>query len=198
MTQLGRPREFDVDEALERAMGAFWARGYEATSLADLMEATELQKGSIYKAFGDKRSLFLRALERYLERNLETLEADIRRSSTPMEALEAGLKGMVDALCAPRNARRGCFAVNTVVELAPHDQEMARRLRRHFRRQRDLIEPLIERCQAEGVIRSDETARGLADLLIALVPGVVVDSKAGGSVEKEKKTLDLALRVLTP
>ena len=63
---MARPREFDIDHVLNAAMHAFWQRGYEATSLADLMEATGLQKGSLYKAFGDKHSLFMQALNRYL------------------------------------------------------------------------------------------------------------------------------------
>ena len=93
---VGRPREFDADEALDAAMGAFWAKGYESTSLSDLTAATGLHKGSLYQAFGDKHSLFIEALRRYLNemlrRNREALEA----GATPLEGLRDLAHALVD------------------------------------------------------------------------------------------------------
>ena len=85
---MGRPREFDEDGVLERALHVFWRLGYEATSVTDLMEATGLAKGSLYKAFGDKRSLFLKALDRYLERGRDALRHTLTDAPTVREGLE--------------------------------------------------------------------------------------------------------------
>src|ERR687891_349404 len=94
---MARPREFDIDEALEAAMGAFWVRGYEATSLADLMQAMGLQKGSIYKAFGDKHALFLCALQRYLDQMYEAQRAMLTGATSPRVALQAWLDQLIEA-----------------------------------------------------------------------------------------------------
>lgn len=198
MARLGRPREFDLDEALDDAMHAFWANGYEATSLADLMEATGLQKGSIYKAFGDKRSLFLRALDRYLSMNLAGLEKAVAEHDDPAEAVEAALVGMVRVLCDPRNDRRGCFATNSVMELAGRDREVADRLALHFERQRSLLEASVGRAQRAGAFRDDEPAGDVALTLVLLVPGLVAGGKLGARPEQGERLARLALRLLRP
>ena len=92
---VGRPRQFDEDLALDSAMQAFWAKGYEATSLADLMAATGLHKGSLYQAFGDKHSLFIRALNRYLEemrsRSAPTSDRRAERSAAFAKAMASSV-----------------------------------------------------------------------------------------------------------
>src|SRR5690606_26441621 len=104
---MGRPREFDPDAALDAAMAAFWDRGYEATSMADLMAVMGLQKGSIYKAFGDKRQLYLAALRRYLERASQQIADRLRASPTALGALEEWLASSVSGRCTGDAATRG-------------------------------------------------------------------------------------------
>ena len=93
---VGRPRQFDEDEVLEAAMEAFWANGYEATSLSQLMEATGLHKGSLYQAFGDKHSLFLAALERYLGNMRRQKNELVAAAATPLDALRDSAHAMLD------------------------------------------------------------------------------------------------------
>src|ERR1700753_2564254 len=89
----GRPREFDADAAIERAMGVFWSCGYHGTSLPDLLEATKLSRGSLYTAFGDKHGLFLRALDRYIDQALTRLDSELDSQKSAMAGLRACLAG---------------------------------------------------------------------------------------------------------
>src|SRR3569623_2223566 len=91
----GRPRSFDVEAAVERAMGVFWSRGYHATALPDLLRATRLSRGSLYAAFGDKHSLFLRALDRYIADALTRIDVELDLRREPVAGLRAYLDGYV-------------------------------------------------------------------------------------------------------
>ncbi|MEM0982732.1 MAG: TetR/AcrR family transcriptional regulator [Planctomycetota bacterium] len=193
MAQLGRPREFDVDEALDKAMDAFWARGYEATSVADLMGAMGLQKGSIYKAFGDKHSLFLRALDRYLDEVIEAVKSAISSAPDERMAVRGWLSGVVAGRCSRSNRRRGCFAINSLVELAPHDPEVNTRLRRHLEQLRGLIVPVVAAGQSKGLLRDNASAEAATDMLIAFVQGIVADARLGRPAEHSSRLMETVL-----
>src|ERR1700751_1517247 len=92
----GRPRSFDVEAAVDRAMGVFWSRGYNATALPDLLRATKLSRGSLYAAFGDKHSLFLRAVDRYIADALKRMDIQLAPRREPVDGLRACLAGYVD------------------------------------------------------------------------------------------------------
>ena len=118
---MARQREFDMEEVLDAATTAFWSHGYEATSLQDLMEATGLQKGSIYKAFGDKHQLFMSALGHYMGQGGEGMMRAFDEAPTPKDAVRSFLT-MSLRQCACGPTVKGCFMMNSVVELAPHDE----------------------------------------------------------------------------
>src|ERR1700755_3716912 len=103
----GRPRSFDVEAAVERAMDVFWSRGYHATALPDLLRATKLSRGSLYAAFGDKHSLFLRALDRYIADATMRMDRELAPGTDPVEGLRAYLAGYVERTSGA-NGRRGC------------------------------------------------------------------------------------------
>jgi TetR/AcrR family transcriptional repressor of nem operon len=128
----GRPREFDTDDAVMRAMGVFWSRGYHGTSLPDLLEATRLSRGSLYAAFGDKHGLFLRALDRYIDEALSRIDVELDPAKDAVAGLRACLAGYVDRTCGVAG-KRGCLVVATAMELAAHDAEVEQRIRRFFR-----------------------------------------------------------------
>src|ERR1700748_2748294 len=102
----GRPRSFDAEAAVERAMSVFWSRGYHATALPDLLRATKLSRGSLYAAFGDKHSLFLRALDRYIADALTRMDSEFDPRREPVDGLRAYLAGYVDRTSGS-NGRRG-------------------------------------------------------------------------------------------
>ncbi len=174
---MARPREFDEEEVLEAAMVAFWERGYEATSVADLMTATGLQKGSLYKAFGDKRRLFDRALERYLEAGVEATQECFAEMVDPRSAIRCWLKHLFRPSASTNGDRRGCFAVNAFVELAPHDHELADRLAGHFDGLRAVLAEVIAQGQRDGQFRNDVAAKQLAEVLMTLAVGALASAR---------------------
>lgn len=191
----GRPREFDEDEVLDRALDVFWERGYEATSVSDLMKATGLAKGSLYKAFGDKRQLFLRALERYLEQGRDGL-GDIASADSAKAALRFWLTNIVSmATCT--GVRKGCLAVNCTVELAPHDDE----LRDVLRRQEVAVERVYARLIARGIdqgeFRPGLDPEASARWITTLVDGLQVRGKLGLTKAAGMETVEMSLSALS-
>src|SRR6201986_5013095 len=106
----GRPRSFDTEAAVERAMNEFWSRGYHATALPDLLRATKLSRGSLYAAFGDKHALFLRALDRYIADALARMEDELDPRHRPVDGLRAYLAGYAGRT-SRADGRRGCLLV---------------------------------------------------------------------------------------
>lgn len=136
-----RPRSFDRDDALEAALGLFWAKGYEATSLADLTRAMGLSKSSLYDTFGDKHTLFLAAFDRYADTRLGPALAMLEDTSRPARIrLEAFLRRFI-TIKVRDGDRRGCMIGNTAVELAPHDDLAAAVSRERWRASRKPFSP---------------------------------------------------------
>jgi TetR/AcrR family transcriptional repressor of nem operon len=140
---MARPREFDADDALERATRVFWTRGFEHTSLDDLCAATGLGRSSLYAAFGDKRALYLKALARYEERSVTRI-AKAFEGRTPREALKAFLAGLIDDIVAGPG-RSGCFIGNCAAELARLDRAAAARVRASFERLEAAFRQVLEK-----------------------------------------------------
>lgn len=178
-------------------MGAFWRRGYEATSVADLMEATGLAKGSIYKGFGDKRALFLRALEVYLDAWLERMRAPFDAPGC-LAALRGWLaQGVELATAETHGERQGCFAINCAVELGPHDPEVRERVRARFGRIERLVERTLARGIEQGELRADLDPKVAARSLVTLMGGLQVAGKLGASRKDAMASVELTLRGLT-
>lgn len=117
---MARPREFDEGAALDAAMQRFWAAGYAATSVRDLGDAMGLGPASIYNAFGDKRSLFVQCLDRYLDAKMRERITRLETSLPPRQAIEAFLNEIVERSL---ESRLGCMLANAALEVAPHDEE---------------------------------------------------------------------------
>jgi TetR/AcrR family transcriptional repressor of nem operon len=158
---MGRPREFDPDVAVDRAMDVFWRKGYAGTTPRDLVEELGIGKGSLYGTFGSKRALFGRALRRYRELQGDALTRIIDQPGPVKSRLRAALMFIVEANAADPG-RRGCLAVNTAAELAGADPGAAGDVRRMFERNQDAIEAVIAEGQRAGEIRSDIPAPALA------------------------------------
>lgn len=193
---MARPREFDMDEALDGAMNAFWKRGYEATSLTDLMDATGLAKGSIYKAFDDKHNLFMRALKRYLDQVYQDTIQTLEGTASPTEGLRQWLTTLIFGICHDQESQRGCFAINSVVELAPHDEEVAQILEAHFNRMRHVITQLIERGQKTGEFQTAQAARDLTEFVMVFVSGLVSMSKVKLPRAQTQRLVEFTLMTL--
>jgi TetR/AcrR family transcriptional regulator, transcriptional repressor for nem operon len=172
----GRPREFDTDEAIESAMGVFWSSGYCATSLPDLLEATNLSRGSLYAAFGDKRGLFLRALDRYIAEALTRLDAELDPQKDALAGLRACLAGYVERTSGVAG-KRGCLVVATAMELAGHDTEVEQRIRRFFKIMETRLTAALGRAKSGGRLADGVKPATAARLLLYLLEGMRVVSK---------------------
>jgi TetR/AcrR family transcriptional repressor of nem operon len=172
----GRPREFDTDAAIERAMGVFWSSGYHGTSLPDLLEATNLSRGSLYAAFGDKHGLFLRALDRYIADALTRLDTELDPRKNALAGLRTCLAGYVERASGV-GGKRGCLVVATAMELAGHDIEVEQRIRRFFKAMETRLTTALKRALAEGELIDGAEPATVARLLVCLVEGMRVVSK---------------------
>ncbi|MET3807498.1 TetR/AcrR family transcriptional repressor of nem operon [Nakamurella sp. UYEF19] len=170
---MGRPRNFDDDVVIERAMDAFWTHGYANTSPAQLSEATGIAKGSLYNAFSSKRELFARALVRY-DQQSSAIAADLlARPGSTIECIRFALRSIVDFdLSQP--LRRGCLVANTAVELAGHDPEIARTVRRMQDRPIGALTARIEQGRRDGDVDDDVHARAVAEFLANTLAGLRV------------------------
>ena len=162
----GRPREFDTDAAVERAMGVFWSCGYHGTSLPDLLEATSLSRGSLYAAFGDKHGLFLCALDRYIDDALARLDTELDPRKNALAGLRTCLAGYVDRTSGIAG-KRGCLVVATAMELAAHDTEVEQRIRRFFKRMETRLTEALARAKAAGQL-ADGVEPATADVSYVL------------------------------
>jgi TetR/AcrR family transcriptional repressor of nem operon len=173
---VGRPREFDEEAALEAAMDAFWQKGYESTSLADLCTCTGLHKGSLYQAFGDKHALFMKALNHYADREFKETAAVAFEHESPLDSIRA----VVRTVCTHAEEGKGCMMINSMVELAPHDPEVHKAMENEAQRRLRVLTELLTRAQEQGEIRAELVPRKLAQQLMiglagsaALVKGMI-------------------------
>jgi TetR/AcrR family transcriptional regulator, transcriptional repressor for nem operon len=168
---LARPREFDEGTAIEAAMQRFWAAGYAATSVRDLGEAMGLGQASVYNAFGDKRTLFIQCLDRYLDANMRARITYVEKTLPPREAIENFLAEIVQRSL---ENRLGCMLVNAALEVAPHDAEIATVVGQRMSE----LEAFFRRCvvagQRDRSISPDRDAADVARLLLTTVMGLRV------------------------
>lgn len=187
----GRPREFDLDQAVGDAMEVFHKHGYAATSLIDLIEGTGLTRGSLYKAFKDKRTLFLAALDRYTTAGTENLRANLATGS-PRDAIRKALLQIARA-SAHKQGRRGCLVVASTTELASKDEQVRQRIIRTFSCMQSLLEDAIQRAQAARQIQSRRGPEALSRFLLCAIEGMGVLGKTGRTEEEMREIVEVAL-----
>ncbi len=194
---MARPRKFDEERAVDAALEAFWTAGYEATSTQDLCDATGLGRSSIYNTFRSKHDLFRRALARYMERKAEELAELLEQDLPVREKIGTLLDRIVaEESGAAGDGGRGCFFVNTAVELAARDAEVAGALERDHARRLDVLTAAIEAGQRDGDIDRAKDARTLAGFVIATVGGLRVSARAGADAAALEGVARTALAAL--
>lgn len=174
----GRPREFDIDAALDKAIAIFTERGYHGTSISDLSAALELTAGSIYKAFDDKRAIFIAALERYITLRTERLQQAMKAARNGRERVRA-LLALYAASSCDDEGRRGCLIVSSAVELAISDPEIADRVARSLDVHEKRLLLFIRQGQEDGSIPAHVEAAATARLLLCVLQGMRIIGKTG-------------------
>ena len=192
---MARPREFDTTEALNQAMQVFWSKGYEATSLSDLIGAMELSKSSFYDTFGSKHEVFLAAIEHYKKTITAQVSAVSTLDSPACKLIESLFERVVSRMT-EEGGQRGCFLNNCAVEVALHDPTAAKLIGGGFAIVEDTFMALVERGQREGEIGLDKDPRALARYLTSSLNGLMVVSKANPDLEALSDVARTALTVL--
>ena len=187
----GRPREFDTDKALERAMQLFWRQGYEGTSVADLTRELGVNRPSLYAAFGSKETLFLKALDLYEAR------AGYRQAALAAPTANAYARALLEGaanLHGDRNNPPGCLGVQGALACAPQSDAVRKELIRRRKIGEGMIRDRLKRARAEGDLPADADPANLARYLSIVIYGITVQA-AGGATHKElRDAAELALR----
>ena len=170
---MARPREFDEVTALEAAMECFWHRGYEATSVRDLADKMGISAPSLYNAYGDKHALFVQALEHYLDHSARALIKRLENSLPPKRAVRRFIEEIIERSVNDCE-RRGCFLINSALEVAPHDRELGALIADRLAEIEAFFYRSIKTAQAEGAVPRNRVAKDLARLLLGVLLGIRV------------------------
>ncbi|WP_247427542.1 TetR/AcrR family transcriptional regulator [Bradyrhizobium sp. 139] len=173
-------------------MGVFWSRGYHATALPDLLRATKLSRGSLYAAFGDKHSLFLLALDRYVADALKRMDVELASRREPVDGLRAFLAGYVDRTSGAKG-RRGCLLVATAMELAGQDADVGRRIGSFFEAMEAGLADALSRAKAAGRLADGVEPSSAARILVCFVEGLRVVGKTAPTRSASQATVDALL-----
>ena len=190
---MARSKEFNEEEALDKAMEIFWKQGYEKTSIQDLVDQMGIHRRSLYDTFGDKHSLFVQTLERY-----ESLvAAQIRKQITEeMTTVESIRKIFELAVYSDSTYPKGCLMVNTAVELSLLDDEVSQRIKTAFKQTENLIADLLIRGQARGEVASSFDINELARYIHNALIGIRVLVKMTADPKEFDSTIDMTLSIL--
>lgn len=192
---MARPRSFDEDATLDAATGLFWRNGYAATSVRDLGSAMGLGLPSLYNAFGDKHALFTRCLDRYLDGSMRARIRRLEGAASPRTAIATFLEEIVArSLADPR----GCFLVNSALEVAPHDEAVRATIGARLAELEDFFLRMVRAGQADGSIAGSGPAEDLARLLVAAVMGMRVLARLRPDAEVLRGAAREALARLDP
>lgn len=187
---MARTREFDEIEVLDKAVELFWQKGYTATSADDLVKGLGLSRSSIYSTFGNKRTLYLRALDQYEKRNGYAMIQMVKQSNDLLKTIEQLFQKVVEQDI-KAEIPKGCFLVNTSVELGPHDQQIAKIVSDQEAVIKTAFEMAILKGQEKGQISKKNSAKSLARFLYNSISGLRVAVKSKVS----KSTLDDIIKV---
>ncbi len=175
--KMARTREFDEAKVLEAAMQLFWEKGYEATSLSDLTARMGIQRPSIYSTFGDKKELFEAALRRYTTSRASEIRTKLQSYVSVKQAFSIFFEDVITAEYT-KDLSNGCFCINTMVELAPHDEKFEILTREHQLYLSVIFQETIERGIQSGELEANTDAKSLAQALIVALIGLTVMLKS--------------------
>ncbi|MDT0492615.1 TetR/AcrR family transcriptional regulator [Streptomyces sp. NPDC012600] len=193
---MARTKEFDPEAALQSALELFWQRGYEATSMADLVEHLGIGRASIYATFGNKHELYLKALDRYTEGCDQLFLAELSQPGPALPAVRALVRRFASEATSLEMRLRGCLVTNTAAELAPHDPAAARRVELSWEHIETPLHSALIRAQAQGELPEDRDPRALARMLFVMLQGVRIVGKASSDPARVRDAAEQALALL--
>jgi TetR/AcrR family transcriptional repressor of nem operon len=193
---MARTKEFDPDAALQSALELFWRRGYEATSMTDLVEHLGIGRASIYATFGNKHELYLKALDRYQQTRDPQLLRELSQPGPALPAVRAVVRRFATEAATGDRRLSGCFVTNTAAELAPHDTAAARRVEHNWDHLETLLHSALVRAQAQDELPAERNPLTLARMLLVLMQGLRVVGKASADPTRVQDAAEQALTLL--
>ncbi|GAA4999303.1 TetR/AcrR family transcriptional regulator [Streptomyces siamensis] len=193
---MARTKEFDPDAALRAALELFWRRGYEATSMADLVEHLGIGRASLYATFGSKHELYLKAFDRYEQTGLTRIVRELSQPGPALPAVRAVVRSYATEAAHEELRRSGCLVTNTAAELAPHDPASARRVERNWDQLETVLHTALVRAQAQGELPPGRDPLALARMLLVLMQGLRVVGKASSDPARVQDAAEQALALL--
>ena len=193
--QVGRPREFEMDEVLDAAVQVFRERGYNATSIADLRAAMGLTSGSLYKAFEDKRAIYMAALDRYVASRNESITRRMGKADTGREQIRAVLLSYAD-VSHGEEGRRGCMVLGGLMDVDTFDAALARRIHEALARVEQRFRKSMTVGIRDGSLPRHLDARGSARYLLCVAEGLRALGKHGASASEIEAVVDQAMQAL--
>ena len=188
-------KQFDRKDVLESAQAVFWARGYEATSIQDLVDATGVNRGSLYGTFGDKQGLFLAVIDHYLATVATPMMAELSNPD-PRSAIEGMFAALIRRNSDPEFPR-GCLITNTSLECPISGDTIARKIAEAMGNQETAIYRVVRRAQTEGALAANCDARALARFFLGVAQGLNVVNKAVADPEMLRDMVRVAMSVWT-
>jgi TetR/AcrR family transcriptional regulator, transcriptional repressor for nem operon len=186
-------KQFDRNDVLDRAMQVFWRSGYQATSIQDLVDATGVNRGSLYTTFGDKCGLFLAVLDHYSDQVARPTMAELD-GPDPRRAIEGMFESIIRRTSDPAFPR-GCLDTNTSLECPGAGDVIARKIAARLGQQESAIYQVLRRAQHEGALDPKQDARALARFFLGVAQGLNVVNKAAPDPAMLKDMVKVAMRV---
>lgn len=174
---MARGKDFDESEVLAKAVSLFWHKGYNGTSMQELVDALGISRSSLYDTYVDKHTLYLKALEFYQNDAASRMNAIITETASAKEAIKQLLELSTSDLLLDKQ-QKGCFMVNAEVEVAPHDKEVLNIVCKNERQIEDAFHRTIKKGQENGEIRNKQDAMALTHFLLNTVKGIRVSAKS--------------------
>ena len=192
---MARTKDFDEEAVLDKAIQLFWNKGFNATSMQDLVDGLGISRSSMYATYGDKHSLFLAALERYKVK-ANAIMADITDNTESSKEAVKKLVTLTTSELIKDKQHKGCFLVNTAVEIAPHDPEVNACICQNDKDIESFFYKAIKKGQASGEIPTKHNARALARFIFNTVKGIRVAAKSGADKKVFDDIVNITLSVL--
>jgi TetR/AcrR family transcriptional regulator, transcriptional repressor for nem operon len=189
---MARPKEFDQEKALRKAIGLFSRQGFAASSTDDLMRVMNVGRQSMYDTFGDKRALFLKALERYVTESVYSISVALERPGSALSAVQNALE--IFAERKDLSSAEGCMGLNAISEFGQRDAEVTRIIRRASRLLRQTLMRVLTRAKEKGEISSDADLDSMADFFESTLAGIRMAAKAGKSRRALRNIVSFAAR----
>jgi TetR/AcrR family transcriptional regulator, transcriptional repressor for nem operon len=187
---MARPKEFDLDRALHGAISVFSQKGFAATSTNDLMRAMEVGRQSMYDTFGDKRALFLKALEVYVSESVRTMNVELQAPGSPLAAIRNALIHFSERK--ELSGTDGCMGINAICEFGMRDEDVTRITRRAASSQRHTLTETLGRAKMEGELDAQSDLESLADFFESTLAGIRIAAKSGKSRPALRRIAEVA------